>query len=180
MMRFVPLYRPKLKQEWRVSRSPKAQTLGGIRGKCQSSSQEIVQAKSRRTVEGWYEAQVVVEGYPGGGDAPPAPVVSVGEGAGSALCAGVCGVLSGVAGWACVVAGGASCSVAGSTVSVVGGVVAWGVVCCSDPAGATGASVVAGSPPAAGRPGSRTSMYVAPSESESASTRVAATHFART
>jgi len=53
MMRLVPLYRPKLKREWRVSNSPKTETLGGIRGNCQSSSQEIVQANSRGMVEGW-------------------------------------------------------------------------------------------------------------------------------
>jgi len=51
MSEVVPLYRPKLKQEWRVSRSPKAQTLGGVRGKCQSPSQEIVQAKTPPLLE---------------------------------------------------------------------------------------------------------------------------------
>src|SRR6185436_13951530 len=47
----VPLYRPKLKREWRVSCSRKTQTLGGVRGKCQSPSQEIVQAKTRPLLE---------------------------------------------------------------------------------------------------------------------------------
>src|SRR5688500_13497046 len=84
MSEVVPLYRPKLKQEWRVSRFRKHRTVGGVRGKCQSSSQEIVQVKTLATVEGCHEAQLTVEAYPGGGETPPAPVESVGVGAGGA------------------------------------------------------------------------------------------------
>src|SRR5215207_8723133 len=88
MSEVVPLYRPKLKQEWRVSRFRKHRTVGGVRGKCQSSSQEIVQTKTLATLEGCPEARPTAETYPGGGEAPPAPVGSVGAraaGAGSAV-----------------------------------------------------------------------------------------------
>src|SRR4051812_33617243 len=115
MSEVVPLYRPKLKQEWRVSRLRKHRTVGGVPWKCQSSSQEIVQADTLATVEGCPEARLAVEGYPGGGETPPASVESAGcgaAGAGSAVPSEAGGAL--VAG-----AGGASSSVAGSTLGAV-------------------------------------------------------------
>src|SRR5215210_589297 len=160
MSEVVPLYRPKLKQEWRVSLSRKHRTVGGLPGKCQSRSQEIVQPDTRAAVEGCPEAQPVGEGYPGGGETPPAPVESVGEGVASVGAGAPC-----VAGGAVVsgtvpspaVGAGASCPVAGSTPEA-GGAVSAGGASSAVPAGATGASVSAGRPPAAGRPGRRTSM----------------------
>src|SRR5215204_4665684 len=153
MSELVPLYRPTLKREWRVSGSRKHRTVGGVRGKCQSSSQEIMQPHTLAAVEGCPEAQPAVEGSQGGGETPPAPVGSAAAGAGGAACAG-----ASVAGGAPVSgAGGASCSVAGSTPGAVGAGSVGGASSAL-PAGATGASVSAGRPPAAGRPGRRTSM----------------------
>src|SRR5215213_9007641 len=153
MSEVMPLYRPKLKQEWRVSRLRKHRTVGGVRRKCQSSSQEIVQNNTEGMVEGCSEAQPTVERYPGGGDAPPAPLGSMGAVAGGTASA----VPSETGGGVASAVGGASSSVAGSTLDVVGGVPV-GAASSALLAGATGASVSAGSPPAAGRPGSRTSM----------------------
>src|SRR4029450_2852295 len=114
----VPLYRPKLKQEWRVSLSRKPRTVGGVHRKCQSSSQEIMQADTLVVVESCPEAQPWGEGYPGGGETPPAPLESVGAGVGSVGGGTACvdgGVSVEGAVPSPVVGAGASSSVAGST-----------------------------------------------------------------
>src|SRR3954447_19982906 len=110
-------------------------------------------------MESGSKAQLMVEGQPAGGEAPPVPVESVGAGACWAAGEVAWGVVGAVFGCAVAgsvpVAGGASCSVAGSTVWPPVGAALAGGVACDVPAGATGASVSAGSPPAAGRPGRR-------------------------
>ena len=111
---------------------------------------------SSRLVESWHEAQPAGEGYPGGGETPPAPVESVGAGAGWVGVGAAC------------VEGGAS--VAGAAPSaVVGGrreLLRWpdrprkrsvrcpvGAARSALPAGATGATVSAGQPTRRRAPG---------------------------
>ncbi len=103
---------------------------------------------------------------------PPAPCCGVGAASGVTGCSGCTGAACDSG--AC--AEPASAPVPGASASAPSA--AGGGSSPRALAGAIGATVSTGSPPATGLPGMRTSTYLAPDDSRSASTRAAAAHFA--